>query len=330
MLTSKSNLTLLIVAGMIVLIGGAVMTWYNLFRAPEPVFCIQDAMECPDGSYVGRIPPKCEFAACPVATSTCPLPEGCGPATSTLMTKVDPAQNLEYQYVQSLPTVYIQAQDWPPTVTAKAASFTCVGEPAGTSTYEVVATERLIGEQRYCVKTSIGAAAGSAYTTYEYATIKNSRLVTVGFTLRLPQCANYGEPQQTACAAERQAFDSDTLVEPIVASLKFGPDKSDLIRVETPQPGQTVKSPLSVKGQARGTWYFEAVFPVRLYDGTGKEIASGQGTATSEWMTVDFVPFVATLTFDTPATATGTLVLEKDNPSGLPENDDKLEVPVSF
>ncbi len=37
---------------------------------PEPVvFCTLDAMQCPDGSYVGRVPPSCEFAAC-VSNST--------------------------------------------------------------------------------------------------------------------------------------------------------------------------------------------------------------------------------------------------------------------
>lgn len=29
------------------------------------VYCTQDAKQCPDGTYVGRIGPKCEFAACP-------------------------------------------------------------------------------------------------------------------------------------------------------------------------------------------------------------------------------------------------------------------------
>ncbi|MFA5999942.1 MAG: hypothetical protein WC783_03110 [Candidatus Paceibacterota bacterium] len=31
----------------------------------EEVFCTQEALQCPDGSYVGRTGPKCEFAACP-------------------------------------------------------------------------------------------------------------------------------------------------------------------------------------------------------------------------------------------------------------------------
>jgi hypothetical protein len=32
------------------------------------VFCTMDAMMCPDGSYVGRVPPSCQFAACPAQT----------------------------------------------------------------------------------------------------------------------------------------------------------------------------------------------------------------------------------------------------------------------
>lgn len=33
----------------------------------EPVFCTMDAMMCPDGSYVGRVAPNCDFAQCPNA-----------------------------------------------------------------------------------------------------------------------------------------------------------------------------------------------------------------------------------------------------------------------
>lgn len=34
------------------------------------VVCTMEAKLCPDGSYVGRTGPHCEFAACPGATST--------------------------------------------------------------------------------------------------------------------------------------------------------------------------------------------------------------------------------------------------------------------
>lgn len=33
--------------------------------AGEPVACTMEAKLCPDGSYVGRTGPKCEFAPCP-------------------------------------------------------------------------------------------------------------------------------------------------------------------------------------------------------------------------------------------------------------------------
>ena len=32
---------------------------------PEPVACTMDALICPDGTAVGRVPPSCEFEACP-------------------------------------------------------------------------------------------------------------------------------------------------------------------------------------------------------------------------------------------------------------------------
>ncbi len=102
------------------------------------------------------------------------------------------------------------------------------------------------------------------------------------------------------------------------------------IQVTSPLANTTVKSPLVVTGVARGTWYFEASFPVRLLDGNGVEIAVAPAQAQSDWMTEDFVPFQVSLTFTSPATPTGTLVLQKDNPSGDPINDAELRIPILF
>lgn len=106
--------------------------------------------------------------------------------------------------------------------------------------------------------------------------------------------------------------------------------KSDLIRVQTPQPGALVQSPLRVGGEARGTWFFEASFPVTLLDGAGRPLVQTHAQAKGEWMTESFVPFESELRFEPPATTTGTLVLAKDNPSGLPEHADELRIPVRF
>jgi hypothetical protein len=112
-------------------------------------------------------------------------------------------------------------------------------------------------------------------------------------------------------------------------------EKADLIRVDSPRPNTSIKSPLTITGQARGNWFFEASFPIFLTDWNGKIIAQGIATAEGDWMTTDFVPFKATLTFDTGDISghysnRGTLILKKDNPSGLPENDDALEYQVEF
>lgn len=104
--------------------------------------------------------------------------------------------------------------------------------------------------------------------------------------------------------------------------------KDNLIKVTEPMPDQIISSPLVVAGEARGSWYFEASFPVKLLDGNGSELARVPAQAQGDWMTNDFVPFKAVLNFGAPATATGTLVLEKDNPSGLPQNADELRIPV--
>jgi len=113
--------------------------------------------------------------------------------------------------------------------------------------------------------------------------------------------------------------------------------KSDLIVVNQPVPGSTIESPLTVSGEARGTWYFEASFPLVLTDWDGRIIAEGFATAEGEWMTEDLVPYSGTLEFTSPYSAgdpafmqRGSLILQKANPSGLPENDDALEIPVMF
>lgn len=113
--------------------------------------------------------------------------------------------------------------------------------------------------------------------------------------------------------------------------------KADLIKLESPQPLAKIESPLVIEGEARGYWFFEASFPISLVNWDGLIIAEGIATAEGEWMTEEFVPFKAEIEFTTDFTPEtpdfmkkGSLILKKDNPSGLPENDDALEVPIRF
>ncbi len=107
-------------------------------------------------------------------------------------------------------------------------------------------------------------------------------------------------------------------------------EKQDLIKLDTPKPNEVIQSPLAIEGEARGYWFFEASFPAKLLDEKGKELGRAIVQAQSDWMTENFVRFRATLEFQKSTTGKGTLILEKDNPSGLPENADWLEIPVNF
>ncbi len=121
-----------------------------------------------------------------------------------------------------------------------------------------------------------------------------------------------------------------TTTAPTATSTSIMDTKKNLITVSNLVSGQQIKSPFILKGQARGNWFFEASFPYELKDGNGMVLASGPVQAQGNWMTTNFVPFSLTLTFPTPVTATGTLILKKDNPSGEPQNDDQLVIPVTF
>lgn len=114
--------------------------------------------------------------------------------------------------------------------------------------------------------------------------------------------------------------------------------KTDLVRVSEPLPNVLIANPVRISGFARGNWFFEASFPVELRDKDGRLISQGIATAKSDpddfdgagWMTTDFVPFEASLSWPRQLSGKGEIVLKKDNPSGLPEFDDEVILPILF
>jgi hypothetical protein len=117
---------------------------------------------------------------------------------------------------------------------------------------------------------------------------------------------------------------------PTLPNVPLPPKKTDLIKIESLHAGDAVLSPLTVTGQARGNWFFEASFPIKALDANGKVIGMGNGRAEGEWMTENFVPWEATISFIAPASGGGEVVFMKDNPSGLPQHDAEVRVPVVF
>ena len=140
------------------------------------------------------------------------------------------------------------------------------------------------------------------------------------------ECAAAGYPVAVSYPLQCRTPDGRMFVEDIGNSL----EKEDLIRLTLPRPIDIVTSPLVLEGEARGFWFFEASFPVRLEDEEGTVFAQHYAQAEDEWMTEEFVPFRSEFVFAQPISGRGRLILEKDNPSGLPEHADALVVPVRF
>jgi len=104
------------------------------------------------------------------------------------------------------------------------------------------------------------------------------------------------------------------------------------IIVLSPKAGDNISSPLAISGQAKGSWFFEATAPVDLVDWDGRIIASGYITAQADWMTEEFVDFTGELVFDNSGAIypRGALILRADNPSGLPQFDRAVEIPIMY
>jgi hypothetical protein len=104
--------------------------------------------------------------------------------------------------------------------------------------------------------------------------------------------------------------------------------KGTTIYVFTPQKNQSVNAPIIVTGTVPGNWSFEASFPIILKTSQGTVLAQSPAQLLGDWMTDKQVPFTLKLTFTTTYTGPASLILQKDNPSGLPQNDDSLTIPV--
>ncbi|HEU4677682.1 MAG TPA: Gmad2 immunoglobulin-like domain-containing protein [Candidatus Paceibacterota bacterium] len=142
-----------------------------------------------------------------------------------------------------------------------------------------------------------------------------------------------------ACTMEAKICPDGSSVGRVPPSCEFAPcptaatSSTDVVIIDAPRPNATVTSPVTVTGKARGNWYFEGSFPIVVVNWDGLIIGQGVAHADGEWMTTDYVPFSASISYalasETPY-ARGSIILKKDNPSGLPENDDSREIPVTF
>jgi len=198
---SKFEITLTVILAIIVFGVGSYFIWpsfyTNLFGTSlNGVVCTQEAKLCPDGSYVSRIGPNCEFAACPTMSGW---------------------KTITFEYPPSFGQNYATAQFWPPTVAINQGTYFCA--PGTNGSTQQVTTEKTVGSTKFCITSTSEGAAGSVYTMYSYLYASGANLINIGLTIQYPQCDNYPDPQMTSCKSERANFDLDSLIVNIASTI---------------------------------------------------------------------------------------------------------------
>jgi hypothetical protein len=148
--------------------------------------------------------------------------------------------------------------------------------------------------------------------------------------LSFEDCMAAGYPVSGANPRQCRLPDGRVYAEEVSVQPTYHNATSDQIRITQPAPGSVTGKTFTISGQARGTWYFEASFPVAVLDKDGKTLVTIPAQAKGDWMTTDFVPYSVQVTVPQSYIGPATIVLHKDNPSGLSENDASMSVPITI
>lgn len=148
--------------------------------------------------------------------------------------------------------------------------------------------------------------------------------------LSFEDCVTAGYPILESNPRQCKTSDGRTYTEELPESITYTNTSKDIITVDLPYPEAVTGKIFSVTGKARGEWFFEASFPIEILDEGGRSLVRTHAQAEGEWMTENFVPFKGDVVI--PATYTGkaTIILKKDNPSGMIEKEAYLAFPITI
>jgi hypothetical protein len=145
-------------------------------------------------------------------------------------------------------------------------------------------------------------------------------LVAIAYTLRNPSiCCQFEICQRftNLCEEREEEFVLSTL-------------RGEEMYLDNISPNDFVEMGSEINGRITGTWYFEGEFPIRVMDSNGEILDTLIAVAQEEWMTEDLVPFSFVLDVNIQADRDVILRFERNNPTGLEEHDDSLEVPITI
>jgi hypothetical protein len=143
-------------------------------------------------------------------------------------------------------------------------------------------------------------------------------------------CASAGYPVLESHPRQCKTPDGRTYAEEIKVDFTYSNSTKDMITVDLPFPGAVTGKDFIIKGQARGTWFFEGSFPVVVLDKDGKVLFAGIATSSESWMTTNFIPFSSSVKVPVSYIGKATVILKKDNPSGEASRDASISFPITI
>ncbi len=179
------------------------------------VVCTQDAMQCPDGSYVGRTGPDCQFAACPAAT----LPTG------WKMYK-DDEFGFQFSYPEKFDTTFADLSFQPIAIT-QSRNITSGGcyvlNDGSHNPYKT--SVAVINNVSFCLSETSDPGAGQLYHEYDYTMLHNGNYVTLQYIVHTSNgCSVYiGTPKYQDCTDFMNNYNTVVLkpIQDSVATLTF-------------------------------------------------------------------------------------------------------------
>lgn len=211
-----------------------------------------------------------------------------------------------------------------PSFAGDPAVLQCPGEEMVSVRYTTEADQaEVTADGETYVLTRVVSASGARYTNGQGVALWDYQGEVL---VSLPEAA-----EAMTCQAVTETGDDEGGIDTTTATSTLTATSSTPLLITNPVAGASVASPVKLEGEVRGTWLFEATAPVVVVNWDGLIIGEGYIEATEDWMTEALVPFTGSVTYNQPAdsySASGTVIFQKANPSGLPANDAAVEVPV--
>lgn len=170
---------------------------------------------------------------------------------------------------------------------------------------------------------SIGILAIAGYLAWQY--YNQSRIEVTDFD----SCVAANGIIMETYPAQCRDKNGKAYTEQIITN--FTSTKNKTIKINNFFEGYILTNSLKITGKAPSSWFFEGSFPVEVTNANGDIIAQGIAVTIEDWMTDNDVNFIVDVEFEKQtAGETGWVIIKKDNPSGLPENDDQIKIQISF